>query len=129
MNLDLESYIKEIENILRQKDKNIKSWDDIYPSFISLSKKNASLIKINNMEEDIKKILSYVKPLGILDTERKNKRLKGLKDAVLKLKEKYLVDSFEESVSKYSLFTDIKYVKNVGTKRASYLKKLGIENI
>jgi ATP-dependent DNA helicase RecG len=129
MNLDIESYIKEIENIIKQKDKNIKNWDDIYPSFISLSKNNASLIKKNKMEEDIKKLLSYVKPFGILDTERRIKRLKGFKDAVLSLKEKYLVDSFEESVSKYSLFTDIKYVKNVGTKRASYLEKLGIENI
>lgn len=129
MNLDVESYINEIENIIKQKEKNIKNWDDIYPSFISLTKINAHLVKKNNMEEDIKKLLSYVKPIGILEKERKEKRLAGFKNSILKLKEKYLVDSFEEKESEYSLFTDIKYVKNVGTKRASYLKKLGIENI
>ncbi len=129
MNLDLETYIKEIENIIKQKEKNIKNWDDIYPSFLSLSKNNLNLIKKNNMEEDIKKLLAFLKPLGVLDNERRIKRLNSFKSALSKLKENYLIDEFDLYDSNYSLFTDIKYVKTVGSKRANYLNKLNIFNI
>jgi ATP-dependent DNA helicase RecG len=129
MNLDLESYVKELENIIKQKEKNIKSWDDIYPSFYSLSKNNLSLLRKNKMEDDIKKLLSFTKPFSVLDKERRQKRFDSLKEAVNKLKEKYLIDSFDEKISKYTLFTDIKYVKSVGTKKANYLNKIGIDNI
>ncbi|MGM0639854.1 MAG: ATP-dependent DNA helicase RecG [Thermotogota bacterium] len=129
MNLDLESYIKQIETIIKQKEKNIKNWDDFYPSFLSLSKNNLDLIKKNSMEEDIKKLLSFIKPLGVLDNERRIKRLSSFKKALIKLKEKYLIDEFDLSESNYSLFTDIKYVKTVGSKRANYLNKINIFNI
>lgn len=129
MNLDIESFIKEIENIIKQKDKKIKNWDDIYPSFLSLSKNNYNMIKNNNMEEDIKKLLSFVKPLSILDEQRKIKRFNSFKIALSNLKEKYLIDKFKTLDSNYTLYTDIKYVKTVGSKRANYLNKINIMNI
>ncbi|BBE31954.1 ATP-dependent DNA helicase RecG [Tepiditoga spiralis] len=127
--MHIEEILNEYEYILDLKEKNIKKWEEIFPAFYSISKINTKTLKDNNMLEDIKKLLGYVKPLAVLPEERKIKRFKELKTALNKLKNKYLIDSFEKPEKKINLFTDIKFLKHVGEKRANSLRNIGLSNL
>ena len=127
--MHVEEILNEYEYILKLKEKNIKKWEDIFPAFYSISKININVLKDNGMFEDVKKLLKYIKPLSILPEERKIKRFKELKTALVMLKNKYLIDAFEEPQKKINLFTDIKFLKHVGEKRATYLRNIGLSNL
>lgn len=126
----IEDYINKLEDILNKKKKNYKEWENIFPSFFITSKNYYNEIKKNDMEEDIKKLLSYVKPLKILPEERVKKRLKNLNTSLNQLKEKYLIrNTIYKSDKQINLFTQIKYLKHVGQKRANILEKIDIKNL
>ena len=126
----IEDILNTFEYIIQLKEKKIKTWEDIFPSFYNLVKNNISEITEIGALEDIKKILAYVKPLKLLPEDRREQRLKGLKESIRELKEKYLIGEVTERPEKeLALFTDIKYIKHVGTKRAELLKKLDIYSL
>ncbi|MDN5343594.1 MAG: ATP-dependent helicase RecG [Oceanotoga sp.] len=126
----VEEIIESMEYIITLKEKNMKNWEEIFPSFNSLARESYKELKKFNMIEDMKKILSYVKPLNMLPPERQTKRLNNLKTSLIDLKNKYLISQTTNiKENKLNLFTDIKYIKHVGTKRGNLLKNLNIENI
>ena len=124
----IEEIIDSFEYIIVLKEKNIKTWEDIFPSFYRIAKNNIKEIKEHGLLDDIKKLLTYAKALEKFDETNRNKIFDNLKQYIVSLKEKFLVDEIiVPPEKKLSLFTDIKYVKNVGPKRAALLNKMGIE--
>jgi len=126
----IEEMIDSFENVILLKEKEIKTWEDIFPSFYKITKTHVKEIKDKELLEDIKKILAYIKPLKILPESRKQQRLDGIKKSLIILKEKYLIDEItEEPEKRMSLFTDIKYIKYVGNKRSLLLNKIGVHSL
>jgi len=123
----IEEVINSFDYVVQLKEKGMITWEDIFPSFYSIAKNNVKLIKESGLLEDVKKILAYTKPLKTLPEVRKKRRLEGLKNSLKILKERYLIDEISlKPEKKLAPLTDIKYIKNVGTKRALVLNKLGI---
>ena len=80
--------------------------------------------------KDLKSVMEYAKPLAELPAERKAKRFSSLKEVVSEMKEKYLIDNTIQPPEKsLSLYTDVKFLKGVGEKRAGLLNSLEIRNI
>lgn len=123
----IEEVINSFDYVVQLKEKGMITWEEIFPSFYSVAKNNFKTIKENGLLEDVKKILTYIKPLKTLPEKRKERRLEGLRDSLKILKERYLIDEVSvEPEKKLAPLTDIKYIKKVGTKRALVLNRLGI---
>lgn len=130
MSENLENFIDLLEKIVLQKNNNLKKWEDLFPAFLSLSKKYYDIIKNENMVEDVKKLLSYSKSFSDLPYERQIKRLNGLMASINVLKEKYLIDKIDEIPEKeVNFFTDVIYLKHVGQKRGKILRNLDLNNL
>jgi len=126
----IEEILDSFEYIILLKEKKVKTWEDIFPSFYSIAKNNIKEIKENGLFEDIKKLLSYANALQAFDENQRQKILENIKKYIVLIKERFLIDEINDSPEKkLSLFTDIKYIKNVGPKRAELLRKMGIESL
>lgn len=126
----LEELFEYIDDFFEQKDKKFKKWEDFFPTFYSLGKNNIDLLKKENFIEEYKKILSFIKPFESLPEDRRKKRYQNLKNYTEKLKYSHLIKIPDNSSkNNVNLFTDIKYLKNVGEKRSLILNKLNIYNI
>lgn len=88
----IEEVINSFDYVVQLKEKGMITWEEIFPSFYSVAKNNFKTIKENGLLEDVKKILTYIKPLKTLPEKRKERRLEGLRDSLKILKERYLID-------------------------------------
>jgi len=126
-----ETLLNSFEEVLILKEKNLKKWEDIFPTFYSLVRTGISQLSSNiDFMKDLKSVMEYAKPLAELPAERKAKRFSSLKEVVSEMKEKYLIDNTIQPPEKsLSLYTDVKFLKGVGEKRAGLLNSLEIRNI
>lgn len=126
-----ETLLNSFEEVLILKEKNLKKWEDIFPTFYSLVRTGISQLSSNiYFMKDLKSVMEYAKPLAELPAERKAKRFSSLKEVVSEMKEKYLIDNTIQPPEKsLSLYTDVKFLKGVGEKRAGLLNSLEIRNI
>jgi len=126
-----ETLLNSFEEVLILKEKNLKKWEDIFPTFYSLVRAGVPQLYSNiDFIKDLKTVIEYAKPLADLPQERREKRFSSLKEVISEMKEKYLIDNTVQPPEKsLSLYTDVKFLKGVGEKRAGLLNSLEIRNI
>ena len=100
----IEEILDSFEYIILLKEKKVKTWEDIFPSFYSIAKNNLKEIKENGLFEDIKKLLSYANALQAFDENQRQKILENIKKYIVLIKERFLIDEINDSPEKNSVY-------------------------